>query len=108
MAITLTAAAAKHVAAVIEKRGHGAGLRVGVTESGCQGLSYVVDYPEQITDTDQVFNSHGVNVIVDNAHLPQLDGTEIDFVTKNLLNNTFEFRNPQAKSSCNCGDSFSV
>jgi iron-sulfur cluster assembly protein len=108
MAITLTAAAAQHVATMLEKRGQSGGLRVGIKESGCQGLSYVVDYVAESTATDQVFESHGVRIIVDMNHLPQLDGTEIDFVKKNLLHDSFEFRNPQAKSSCNCGESFSV
>jgi len=108
MAITLTAAAAQHVIKTIAQRGQGVGLRLSVIESGCQGLSYVVDYTDQVTDADQIFESHGACVIVSHDDLPQVDGTEIDFVKKNLLHDTFEFHNPQAKSSCNCGESFSV
>ena len=108
MAITLTAAAAEHVAKEIAKRGHGEGLRVGTKKSGCTGFAYVVDYADEIGSDDLVFESHGVKVVVDSAALSQLDGMEVDFVKTNLLNEGFEFRNPNIKDMCGCGESFSV
>lgn len=108
MAISLTEAAARHVGEMLKKRGSGLGLRVGTKKSGCTGFAYVVDYADTVAGDDQVFESHGVKVVVDRASLPNLDGLEIDFVRSNLLNQGFEFRNPNVKDMCGCGESFSV
>ena len=108
MAVTLTEAAARHVANMLEKRGHGLGLRVGTKKSGCSGFSYAVDYADTLASSDQVFESHGVKVVVDDESIERLDGLEIDFVRTNLLNQGFEFHNPRARDQCGCGESFSV
>ena len=108
MAVQLTEAAAQHVAREIAKRGSGEGLRVSTKKSGCTGFAYVVDYADEIAADDRVFESHGVRVVVDPGSLAQLDGTVIDFVKTNLLNQGFEFRNPNVKDMCGCGESFSV
>jgi iron-sulfur cluster assembly protein len=108
MAVQLTESAAAHVTREITKRGGAEGLRVGTKKSGCTGFAYVVDYADSIGPDDQVFESHGVKVVVDSAALPQLDGMLIDFVKTNLLNEGFEFRNPNIKDMCGCGESFSV
>lgn len=108
MAVTLTEAAAKHVAGMLDKRGQGLGLRVGTRKSGCTGFAYDVDYADRVESSDQVFESHGVKVIVDAESLPRIDGMEIDFVRSSLLNQGFEFRNPKVKDTCGCGESFSV
>jgi iron-sulfur cluster assembly protein len=108
MAVTLTESAARHVAGMLEKRGRGVGLRVGTRKSGCTGYAYDVDYADGIGDGDQVFESHGVKVVVDGVSLARIDGMEIDFVRSSLLNQGFEFRNPNVKDTCGCGESFSV
>jgi iron-sulfur cluster assembly protein len=108
MAVTLTQAAAEHVAGMLEKRGNGIGLRVGTKKSGCSGFAYDVDYADELGDGDQVFESHGVKVVVDAASLANIDGMEIDFVRSSLLNQGFEFRNPNVTNTCGCGESFSV
>jgi len=108
MAINLTESAARHVANEIAKRGSGEGLRVATKKSGCTGFAYVVDYADEIGAEDHVYESHGVRVVVDGKSLEQLDGMEIDFVKTNLLNEGFEFRNPNIKDMCGCGESFSV
>lgn len=108
MAVILTEAAARHVAGMLDKRGHGLGLRVGTRKSGCTGYAYEVDYADAVDDQDLVFESHGVKVVVDPASLTRIDGMEIDFVRSSLLNQGFEFRNPQVKNTCGCGESFSV
>jgi iron-sulfur cluster assembly protein len=108
MAVELTEAAAAHVAREIAKRGSGEGLRVATKKSGCTGFAYVVDYADAIGDEDAVYESHGVRVVVDRGSLDQLDGMVIDFVKTNLLNQGFEFRNPNVKDMCGCGESFSV
>lgn len=108
MAIELTQTAAQHVAREIARRGSGEGLRVGTKKSGCTGFAYVTDYADQIGANDHVYESFGVKVVVDDKSLPQLDGMVIDFVRTNLLNQGFEFRNPNIKDTCGCGESFSV
>ena len=108
MAITLTETAARHVARELEKRGRGEGLRIGTRKSGCTGFAYIVDYADEIASDDHVYESHGVRVVVDEKSLTQLDGMEVDFVKTNLLNEGFEFRNPNIKDMCGCGESFSV
>jgi len=108
MAVTLTDAAANHVSGMLAKRGHGLGLRVGTKKSGCTGFAYVVDYADEVGDDDEIFESHGVKVIVDATSLGRIDGTEVDFVKHSLLNEGFEFRNPKVTNQCGCGESFSV
>ncbi len=108
MAVTLTEAAARHVAGMLEKRGHGVGLRVGTRKSGCTGFAYDVDYADDLGTGDEVFESYGVKVVVDPDSLARIDGMEIDFVRSSLLNQGFEFRNPNIKDTCGCGESFSV
>lgn len=107
MAITLTEAAAVRVGKFLANRGKGAGLRLGVKTSGCSGMAYLLEFADEIAPTDQVFESHGVKVIVDPKSLVYLDGTEVDF-TREGLNEGFRFNNPNVKSACGCGESFSV
>ncbi|ESQ13993.1 MAG TPA: iron-sulfur cluster assembly accessory protein [Chromatiaceae bacterium] len=108
MAVTLTNSAADHVSQMLAKRGHGLGLRLGTKKSGCTGFSYVVDYADDVTEEDRIFESHGVKVVVDQGSLGRIDGMEVDFVKSSLLNEGFEFRNPNVKDECGCGESFSV
>jgi len=108
MSIGLTTAAAQRVKGMLDKRGHGLGLRLGTRKSGCSGFAYVVDYADEIGTDDVVFESQGVKVVVDKGSLPALEGMEIDYVRSNLLNEGFEFRNPNVKDTCGCGESFSV
>ena len=98
----------KHVSTMLAKRGHGVGLRIGTKKSGCTGFAYVVDYADDVSDDDRIFESHGVKVVVDQGSLDQIDGMEVDFVKTSLLNEGFEFRNPNIKDQCGCGESFSV
>ncbi|HHO68628.1 MAG TPA: iron-sulfur cluster assembly protein IscA [Gammaproteobacteria bacterium] len=107
MAITLTEAAAERVRNFLEQRGKGVGLRLGVRTSGCSGMAYVLEFADDIEDTDLVFEDHGVKVIVDPKSLVYLDGTELDF-TREGLNEGFKFNNPNVKDACGCGESFNV
>ena len=107
MAISLTEKAAEHVLNFIEKRGGSAGLRLAVKTSGCSGLAYVLEFVDEIEDTDEVFESSGVKVIVDKKSLIYLDGTELDYKREGL-NEGFEFNNPNVKDACGCGESFTV
>ena len=107
MAISLTPSAAQRVRNHLEKRGSGVGLRLGVTQTGCSGYSYVINYAEEIDPADVVFEDQGVKVVVDPEALALIDGTEVDFV-KNGLNEAFSFRNPNISGECGCGESFNV
>jgi iron-sulfur cluster assembly protein len=107
MAITLTDSAANRVRTYLDKRGSGVGLRLGVTLTGCSGYSYVINYADEIADSDVVFENKGITVIVDPDALKLIDGTEVDFV-KNGLNEAFSFRNPNIAGECGCGESFTV
>ena len=107
MAISLTDSAADRVRTYLEKRGSGVGLRLGVTETGCSGYSYVINYADEIEDSDVVFEDKGITVVVQPDALQLIDGTEVDFV-KNGLNEAFSFRNPNISGECGCGESFNV
>ncbi len=107
MAVSLTEKAASHVTSFIVKRGGAACLRLGVKTSGCSGLAYVIEFVDQVEDTDEVFESHGVNIVIDKKSLIYLDGTELDYKREGL-NEGFEFNNPNVKDACGCGESFTV
>ena len=107
MSISLTSAAADRVRTFLTRRGHGLGLRLGVKKTGCSGFAYVVNYADNLTNDDVVFEDHGVKVIVDRESLSFIDGTEVDFVMQGL-NEAFRFRNPNVKGECGCGESFTV
>ncbi|MGB0205014.1 MAG: iron-sulfur cluster assembly protein IscA [Neptuniibacter sp.] len=108
MAITMTDAAADHVARYLEKRGHGEGVRLGVRTSGCSGMAYVLEFVDEALDEDQVFTGpQDVKIYIDPKSLVYLDGTELDFV-KEGLNEGFKFNNPNVSSECGCGESFNV
>jgi len=107
MAVSLTQPAADRVRTYLDARGKGVGLRVGVKKTGCSGYAYVVNYADDIADSDIVFEDYGVKVVVDKKSLELIDGTEVDFV-KQGLNEAFRFRNPNVTGECGCGESFSV
>ena len=106
MAISLTPAAAEHVAHRLAERGKGLGLRLSTKKSGCSGFAYVVDYADEVTADDHVVEDSGIKVVVDDRSLGLVDGTEIDYEKCNLLFSGFEFRNPNVKEMCGCGESF--
>ncbi|MCA9618451.1 MAG: iron-sulfur cluster assembly accessory protein [Myxococcales bacterium] len=107
MAVTLTPAAADRIRRYLAETPGGLGLRFGVRKSGCTGFAYVVDIATEAGADDHVFETAGVAVRVDPASLPQVDGTEIDFV-EGLHGSGFKFNNPNVTSTCGCGQSFSV
>lgn len=108
MSITLTESAAEHVKKMLQKQRQVVGLRLGTRKSGCTGFAYVVDYADEVKETDKVFNSRGVNVVIDSQSMPMLDGLTLDFVRENVLNEGFEFINPNVREQCGCGESFNV
>jgi len=107
MAITLTPSAAERVKNHLPQHAGAVGLRLGVKKTGCSGFAYVVDYAAAPSANDVVFEDHGVKVVVDRESLSMLDGTQVDYVRQGL-NESFQFRNPNVKDECGCGESFTV
>lgn len=107
MSITLTEPAAQRVKHYLQDRGRGEGLRLDIRKSGCSGFAYVIDFADEISGDDEVFEDRGVKIIVKQKSLPYLDGTELAFI-KDGFNEVFKFNNPNVKDECGCGESFSV
>ena len=107
MAITLSPAAAERVKHFMDSRGSGIGVRLGVTTTGCSGLAYVIEFVDAVNADDQIFDHDGISIVVDQKSLVYLAGTEVDFVREGL-NEGFEFKNPNQKGECGCGESFTV
>lgn len=110
MMIEITESAARVIARQLDKQhAPGGGLRVAVKAGGCSGFSYVFAFDEAPRATDQIFQApNGVKVFIDPRSLKRLDGTVLDFDEGNLMATTFTLRNPHAKSTCGCGESFSA
>lgn len=85
------------------------GLRIAVKAGGCSGFSYVFAFDRSPRETDQVFEGPGgTRVFVDPRSLRLLDGTVLDFDADNMMATSFTLKNPHAKSTCGCGESFSA
>jgi iron-sulfur cluster assembly protein len=82
-------------------------LRVGVVGGGCSGLSYKLDFDNEIKPMDQAFEDNGVKIVTDLKSFLYLVNTELDF-SDGLNGKGFHFNNPNASRSCGCGDSFAV
>ncbi len=106
--VKLTARAAEKVKAIRaeEKIEESFGLRLKVMGGGCSGFSYDLFF-DQPQDVDQTFQSQGVRMVCDQMSLMYLVGTEIDYV-ESVQGSGFKFTNPNVKSTCGCGSSFSV
>ena len=106
--ITLTQAATDKVRKLLDQRGTpDIGLRIGVRGGGCSGNSYFMEFCEAAGEGDELIESEGVRLVVDQKSLMLLAGTEIDFVT-GLMGSGFKFNNPNVRHSCACGESFSA
>jgi iron-sulfur cluster assembly protein len=90
-----------------EHRPEGTFIRVGVAGGGCSGLSYVLDFDNQMRENDQVFEDKGIRIVTDKKSFLYLVGTELDY-TGGLNGKGFVFNNPNASRTCGCGESFSV
>jgi iron-sulfur cluster assembly protein len=105
--ISLTDVAVNKIQQTIKRRGSGVGIRVGVRTTGCSGLAYVLEYVDTPTEQDQCVDCNGCQVFIDPKSCPYLQGMTIDYV-RNGLNEGFEFRNPNERDRCGCGESFRV
>ena len=90
-----------------QERAEGARLRIAVSGGGCSGFQYGFSFDDRKNDDDFIFERDGVGVVVDEVSLDLLAGAEIDFV-EDLMGAAFQVKNPNAASSCGCGNSFSI
>lgn len=84
-----------------------AGLRIAVVGGGCSGFSYSMQFENTPNMLDKTYNYDGLKVFIDQASLLYLDGAQVDYV-ETLEGSGFKFENPNVKSTCGCGSSFSV
>lgn len=108
MSLELTPKAVEKVKEILAQQDpHPLGLRISVVGGGCSGFSYQMNFETQTNGIDKAFDFEGLKVYVDHASLMYLKGTRIDFV-ESLEGSGFKFENPNVKSTCGCGSSFSV
>lgn len=106
--ITISDEASERVKHLLAKRGKpSAGIKVGVRSRGCSGLSYTIEYADEVSDFDEVVEKDGITVLIDPKAVMFLIGTEMHFVEEELKNG-FTFINPNEKGRCGCGESFHV
>jgi iron-sulfur cluster insertion protein len=106
--IVLTENAARRIAVLRDQeQAENAFLRITVSGGGCSGFQYGFAFDEQRNAEDFVFERNGVAVVVDDVSLSLLNGAEVDFV-EDLMGASFQVHNPNAASSCGCGNSFSI
>ncbi|ADG09909.1 iron-sulfur cluster assembly accessory protein [Caulobacter segnis] len=105
--LTLSENAARRIKAIAASEGRTLMLRVAVDGGGCSGFQYRFDLVDSVEDDDLKIERDGAAALVDVVSLALLKGSEIDFVDE-LAGAEFRVRNPNAKSSCGCGVSFSI
>ena len=106
--VVLTEKAVRRIAILkTEENAENAFLRIAVSGGGCSGFQYGLSFDDQRQEDDFLFERDGVGVIIDDVSLGLLNGAEVDFV-EDLMGASFQIRNPNAASSCGCGNSFSI
>jgi iron-sulfur cluster assembly protein len=107
-AMSITEAAAERVRSAMARAEKPAfGLRVGVKNGGCAGMSYTVDYADAAAPFDEIVEDKGVRILIDPKAILFLLGTEMDVKT-DRFSSTFVFNNPNQTSACGCGESVSI
>ncbi|GAA4361925.1 iron-sulfur cluster insertion protein ErpA [Kangiella marina] len=108
MSITVTEAASKKVQQLIdEEENQQLKLRVFVTGGGCSGFQYGFTFDENQKENDMTIEKDGVKILIDSLSFQYLMGSEVDY-TEGLQGSRFIINNPQAKTTCGCGSSFSI
>ena len=106
--ILLTASAARRIATLKTKEdAENAFLRIAVSGGGCSGFQYGLSFDDQTNPDDRIFERDGVGLVIDEVSFDLLAGAEVDFV-EDLMGAAFRINNPNAASSCGCGNSFSI
>jgi iron-sulfur cluster assembly protein len=108
MAIEISEKAAVRIRGLVAEKGTpNGGLRLGVKGGGCSGLTYFVDWAAEPAKLDQVYERDGARLFVDPKSARFLQGTVVEW-QQTLMHSGFVFKNPNVKSACGCGDSFSL
>ncbi len=105
--VTVSERAALRIGEILKSEPAGTMLRVSVEGGGCSGFQYKFDMERAKSDDDLVIAREGAVVLIDSMSVNYMAGSEIDFVD-DLIGAAFKVRNPQAKTSCGCGTSFSL
>jgi iron-sulfur cluster assembly protein len=106
--VTLTDSAASRVKDIMSRSDKPiAGLRVGVKNGGCAGMSYTMEYADEVRPQDEVVEDKGVKVLIDPKAVLFLLGTQMDFQTTKMSSG-FVFNNPNQTSACGCGESVAI
>ncbi|MBR9825626.1 MAG: iron-sulfur cluster assembly accessory protein [Alphaproteobacteria bacterium] len=105
--VTLSASAAKQINTIMASQAANGLLRIGVVGGGCSGFSYTFDIDTEQKSDDLLIELDGARVVIDEASLPFLEGSVIDYVDE-LIGASFQIKNPNATAACGCGTSFSV
>ncbi|MBS0522626.1 MAG: iron-sulfur cluster insertion protein ErpA [Proteobacteria bacterium] len=104
---SVTPNAAKRIAFLASRESKPMMMRVAVLGGGCSGFQYNFSFEEQKNDDDLLIERDGAAILVDSTSLEMLKGSELDYVEE-MVGSAFQVRNPNATSSCGCGNSFSV
>jgi iron-sulfur cluster insertion protein len=104
---SVTPSAAKRIAFLASKEAKPVMMRVAVLGGGCSGFQYNFSFEEGRNDDDLLIERDGATVVVDSTSLELLKGSELDYVEE-MVGSSFQVKNPNATSSCGCGNSFSV
>jgi iron-sulfur cluster insertion protein len=104
--IEITDTAKKHIKELLDKK-PGYGIRVYVSGGGCHGFQYGINLEDVSSETDTVIEEDGFKIFMDEVTIGYMEGAKIDYL-ENLYKSGFTIKNPNAKSSCGCGSSFSV
>lgn len=108
MPLTITSAAKDRLRVILEQRGKpSAGIRIGIKTKGCSGLSYSLDYADEIGTFDEVIHVDDLVILIDPKAILFILGTEMDYVEEKMQSG-FTFHNPNEKGRCGCGKSFHV
>ena len=103
---TITTSAAERIKSMIENE-NAIGFRIAVNGGGCSGFQYDFSLAENANDDDLIFSAEDAKVIIDETSIEFLDGAKLEWVD-DLIGSSFRVKNPNARSSCGCGVSFSV
>lgn len=82
-------------------------FRLGIQSTGCLGLSYELGFEETVRESDRIYATNGIQIVVEESNLPLLDGLVVDY-SEDLMGGSFRFHNPNAVQNCGCGHSFTV
>ena len=104
---SVTDNAAKRIAFLASKEGKPVAMRVAVLGGGCSGFQYNFSFEEAAQEDDLTIERNGARVLVDSTSLELLKGSQLDYVEE-MVGSSFQVKNPNATSSCGCGNSFSV